>query len=122
MNSQLLYGKLNKDFEVRKVGSENVAKGTLYVPRSLSRAKKEEAKQKGYQTADYPQIEIWGSDAKMKYLTENVKKDDMILVEGLFKTGSYENKDKKKVYTAVVYVNDFEFEYKEKENFDDVEI
>lgn len=121
MNSIILTGKLKDDFKVQSVGDKKVAKGTLIVDKNMSKDKREEAKSKGYSTADFPQIEVWGSEAKINLLTQNVTKGDKLTVDGSFQTGSYE-KEGKKTYTTVINVSDFEIEFKKKENFDDIEI
>jgi single-strand DNA-binding protein len=121
MNSQILIGKTKDDFKINKVGdNNNVAKVVMIVPRRMSKEKKVEAESKGYPTADFPQIEIWGSDKKINMLNENVKKGDEIRVEGFIKTGSYNNKSGEKVYTTTINVNEFKFDFKSKETYDNI--
>ena len=122
MNTIVLNGKIKADFKIIKVGDTNVAKATMIIQRKMSKDKKVEAESKGYATADFPQIEIWGSDAKMNLLNDNVKKGDKILVEGYVKTDSYK-KGEKTVYTTSVQVNDFDFEFKPKgDRYDNIEL
>ena len=123
MNEVILTGRMKDDFKINKVGDKQVAKATLIVDRNLSKQKKEELKAKGQQTADFIPFEIWGSDARINMLNDNVKKGDKLLIDGSIVTGSYENKDKVKVFTTTVNVSEFEFEFKKKTgNFDDVEL
>ena len=123
MNSQILIGKIKDDFKINKVGdNNNVAKATMIVPRRMSKEKKVEAESKGYPTADFPQIEIWGSDKKMNMLSKNVKKGDKITVEGFIRTGSYDNRDGEKVYTTTISVNNFDFEFKPKETYENIDL
>ena len=121
MNSFTLNGKIKDDFKISKVGDSNVAKATMIIDRKMSKEKKEDAKSKGYPTADFPRIEIWGSDAKIALLNDNVKKGDKILVKGYYKTGSYTKGDKK-VYTTIINVTDFDIDFKPKTDFDNIDL
>ena len=116
MNNVIISGKLKDDFKVNAVGDKKVAKATLIVDRGMSKDKKDEAKAKGQSTADFPQIEIWGSEAKINFLTTNAKKGDKILVKGSMHTDSYNNKEGKKVYTTSINVSEFEVEFKKVES------
>lgn len=116
MNNITLHGKLMDDFKVQTVGQSSVAKATLIVDRGLYGDKKKEAQEKGYPTADFPKLELWGSEARINLLTNNVKKGDKLLVKGFIQTGSYE-KDGKKIYTTVINVQDFDFEFKQEEEY-----
>lgn len=122
MNNVILHGIMQDDFKVNKVGDKMVAKGTLRVDKKLTNAKKDEMKANGHPTSDFPQIVIWGSEARINLLTSNVVKGDKFLVQGYIETGSYVKADGTKAYTTIVNVQDFDFNFKEKENFDDKEI
>jgi len=115
MNNATFSGKMTRDFSVVKAGEKWVAKGTMTVSRGLFGDKLEEAKAKGFATADFPQIEIWGSEKGVKRISDSVKKGDAILVKGSISSGKY-TKDEKTIYTEVIVVSpqDVEFTYKEK--------
>lgn len=123
MNSITLSGTLMNDFEVREVGEKKVAKATLIVKKKISKAKREELESKGYPTADFPKLEVWGSSQKIEMLAHNVMKGDRLEVDAFMKTGKYENKEGKTVFTTVFDVSDFDFTFKPKEDeIDDLEI
>ena len=116
MNNITLQGTLFADLKIQQVGQKKVAKGTLSVAKNLFGDKKKEAKEKGYSLADYPQFEIWGSEKYINMINDNVKKDDKVTIKGSIQTGSYENKDKEKVYTTVINVSEIYYDFKEKED------
>lgn len=57
--------------------------------------------------SDFINCIAWGKSAET--IGNYFKKGDRILIEGRIQTGSYENKDGKKVYTTDVVVERFEF-------------
>lgn len=124
MNSFTLSGTLMNDFEVKEVGDKKVAKATLIVRKKISKAKKEELESKGYPTADFPKIEVWGSSQKIEMLAHNVMKGDRLECDAFMQTGKYQNKEGRTVYTTVFNVQDFDFTFKPKEDdaIDEMEI
>lgn len=80
---------------------------TIACERSMSKDKKEEAKSKGWPTADFPRCIFWGKSAEnvAKYFA----KGSMIAVQGSIQTGSYTNAEGAKIYTTDVNANHFEF-------------
>lgn len=48
-------------------------------------------------------------DKKAEVINNYFKKGSQILINGRIQTGSYDDKDGKKVYTTDVFVNDFDF-------------
>ena len=107
MNQTILIGRLVKDPEMRMTqGGTAVTKFTLAVDRSLSKEKKKEAEEKGYPTADFIPIEVWGKLAETcaKYLSKGKR----AAVQGNINTGSYE-KDGVRVYTTNVRANEVKF-------------
>lgn len=103
MNKVILTGRLTKDPEVRYLQGDDsicVARFTLAVDRYGK-------KQNGQQTADFIPCEVWRNQAEAvgKYLHKGMK----ICVEGHIKTGSYTDRDGRKVYTTDVVVNSWEF-------------
>ena len=100
MNLVCLCGRLTKDPEVRYTQSAEpmaIARYTL----AVDRRKKDE------NSADFISCVAFGKSAEFaeKYLHKGIK----ILVEGRIQTGSYTNKDGKKIYTTDVVVESTEF-------------
>ena len=110
MNKVILMGRLTKDPEVRYSQGENpvaIAKYSLAVDRRG-------AKKDGEQTADFINCTAFGKSGEFaeKYL----KKGTKVAIVGRLQTGSYTNKEGKKVYTMDVVVEEHEFaESKSKE-------
>jgi single-strand DNA-binding protein len=108
MNKVILIGRLTKDPEVRQItGADSfaVARYTL----AVDRFKKGEA--------DFINCVAFKKSAEFadKYLHKGMK----IAVTGHIQTGSYSNKEGKKVYTTEVAVEDHEFCEKKTEEPDD---
>lgn len=100
MNRVCLCGRLTKDPDVRYTqGAEPmaIARYTL----AVDRRKKDE------NSADFISCVAFGKSAEFaeKYLHKGIK----IAVEGRIRTGSYTNKDGKKIYTTDVVVESTEF-------------
>ncbi len=100
MNKVILIGRLVCDAEVRYTqGAEPmaIARYTL----AVDRRKKDE------NSADFISCVAFGKSAEFaeKYLHKGIK----IAVEGRIQTGSYTNKDGKKIYTTDVVVESTEF-------------
>lgn len=103
MNKVILMGRLTRDPDVRYGGSEAnkaVARYTLAVDR---RGRQEE----GLQTADFINCVAFGKSGEWaeKYLKRGTK----ITISGRIQTGSYTDRDGRKVYTTDVIVEDQEF-------------
>lgn len=99
MNVVMLIGQLTRDPEVRATtGNEpmTIARYTLAVDRRTKD-----------KTADFINCVAFGKNAEFaeKYLRQGTK----IAVEGRIQTGSYTNRDGKKVYTTDVVVEGHEF-------------
>lgn len=109
MNSITLWGRLVKDPLIRwvdiKDGQEKmcVARYTLAVNRQDSY----KAKGENVQTADFIPCVVFGKGAEMaeKYF----KKGMAIVINGKLETGSYTNKEGKKIFTMEVRVDRQEF-------------
>ncbi len=107
MNKVLLMGRLTRDPDVRYSGSSNneqlcIARYTLAVDRRF--AKRNNTDQ---QTADFISCVAFGSNGEFceKYLKQGSK----IAIEGRIQTGSYIDKDGRKIYTTEVVVENHEF-------------
>ena len=102
MNKVILMGRLTRDPEVKYSQGEKpmaVAKYTFAVDRRF--------KKKGEQTADFISCVCFGKPAEFAemHLHQGMK----IVVIGSWQTGSYTNKDGKKVYTNDCIVNEHYF-------------
>ena len=97
MNKVILMGRLTKDPEIR-TGNTQVARYTLAVDRRFSNSEEK---------TDFINIVAFGKSAEFaeKYLKKGMK----VLVTGRIQTGSYTDKDNKKVYTTDIVVEDQEF-------------
>lgn len=103
MNKVILMGRLTRDPDVRYGGSEAnkaVARYTLAVDR---RGRQED----GQQNADFISCVAFGRSGEWaeKYLHRGTK----ITISGRIQTGSYTDRDGRKVYTTDVIVEDQEF-------------
>lgn len=102
MNKVILMGRLTRDPEVRYGNGQNataVARYTLAVDRRFSR--------EGEAATDFIGCVAFGKSAEFaeKYFRQGTK----ILVTGRIQTGSYTNRDGRKVYTTDVVVEEQEF-------------
>lgn len=98
MNNVTLIGRLARDPEVKSTSNDNmVANFTLAVDRPMSKEK----------TADFIRIVCFGKTAELveRYLS----KGRQVGVQGQIQTGSYEDKDGRKVYTTDVVASRIEF-------------
>ncbi len=97
MNNTVLIGRLTKDPETRYSGETAVTTFTLAVDRPMSKDK----------TADFIRIVTFGKTAELceKYLA----KGRQIAIQGRINTGSYEDKDGRRVYTTDVVAERVKF-------------
>lgn len=103
MNKVILMGRLTRDPEIRYSQGDNpiaIARYSLAVNRRFKREGEE-------QTADFINCVVFGKGAEFaeNYLKQGTK----IVVCGRIQTGSYTNKEGKKVYTTEVVVEEHEF-------------
>lgn len=104
MNKVCIIGRLTADPELRYTQSQlPVCSGTVAVNRNITK----EQREAGAQTADFIRFIIFGKQAEVfqKYHF----KGSQVAFEGRIQTGSYEDKDGKKVYTTDVVVERFDF-------------
>lgn len=97
MNNVVLIGRLTKDPETRYSGEMAVTTFTLAVDRPMSKDK----------TADFIRIVTFGKTSELceKYLA----KGRQVAIQGRIQTGSYEDKDGKRVYTTDVIADRVQF-------------
>ena len=104
MNKVILMGRLTRDPDIRMSTGETtmtIARYTLAVDRRTKRTDNND------QTADFISCVAFGRAAEFaeKYLYQGMK----VLVTGHIQTGSYTNKDGRKVYTTDVMIEEQEF-------------
>ena len=109
MNKVILIGRLTKDPETRYSQGQNstcISRYSLAVDRQFKRD--------GDQAADFLNCVAFGKQGEFaeKYL----KKGTKIAVTGRLQTGSYTDRDGKKVYTTDVVVESHEFVESKKES------
>lgn len=102
MNKVVLMGRLTRDPEVRYTQGDNpmaIARYTLAVDRRFKR--------EGEATADFINCVAFGKQAEFaeKYFRQGLK----VIVSGRIQTGSYTNKEGKKVYTTDVVIEEQDF-------------
>lgn len=103
MNKAILMGRLTRDPEIRySNGPEQTAVGrfTLAVDRRGQR-------QGNQQNADFIPCVAFGK--KAEFVEKYTHKGTKVIVEGEIRTGSYTNREGRKVYTTEIYVSDIEF-------------
>ena len=109
MNNVVLIGRLTKDPELRYIPNSGTAVSTftLAIDKQLSREKKQEMESRNQPTADFIRIVAWGKMAEncATYLA----KGRLVAIQGRIQTGSYDDKDGKRVYTTDVVANNVEF-------------
>lgn len=101
MNKVFLVGRLTRDPDLRYGASNNaVMRSSLAVDRQFTN-------QNGEREADFINIVAFGNRAETmkKYLT----KGSQIAISGRIQTGSYDDKDGKRVYTTDVVIDEFQF-------------
>ena len=100
MNLVVELGRLTRDPEVKNAGSTMVGRYRIAVDREY--AKKDDAQQ-----ADFFDCVVFGKNAETaeKYL----RKGSRVLVTGHLQSGSYTNREGKKVYTVEIVVDKQKF-------------
>lgn len=109
MNNVVLIGRLVRDPELRYLpnGGTAISNFTLAIDKGLSKDKKSEMESQNKPTADFIRIIAWGK------LGENccnyLVKGRLVGIQGRLQSGSYDDKDGKKVYTTDVVATNVEF-------------
>ena len=109
MNNVCLVGRLVRDPELRYIPNSGtpVSTFTLAVDRNLSKEKKAEMEAKNAPTADFIRVVVWGKQGEN--CANFLGKGRLVEVNGRLQTGSYDDKDGKKVYTTDVVANQVGF-------------
>ena len=94
MNKAVIVGRLVRDPDVRALNDgKTVSKFTVAVDRRFKN-------KNGEKEADFIPVVVFGKSAE--FVAEYVKKGNMVSVAGRITTGSYDNKEGKKVYTTEI--------------------
>lgn len=108
MNSTQLIGRLVNEPEMRFTqGGLAIMNLTMAVDRPLSREKREERKQKGETTADFPRVVLMGKTAELA--AQYLKKGEQFSVSGRIRTSSYENAEGKMTYVTDIVCDRLQF-------------
>lgn len=108
MNNVILMGRLTRNPELKYTGTNRaVVNFSIAVDKDLSREKRQEMESKNQPTADFINIVAW--DRLAENINKFTEKGKRVLVTGRIQTGSYDDKDGKRVYTTDVYANNIEF-------------
>ena len=101
MNCVAIVGRLTRDPDVRYTNSGlSVARFTVAVDRRVK-------KESNQQNADFPSVVAFGKTAE--FIEQHFGKGMKIGITGRLQTGSYEDRDGKKVYTTDVVAENVEF-------------
>ena len=101
MNRIILTGNLTKEVELR------------YTPKNLAVAHFTIAVKRDSNNTDFLNCIAYGNQAEL--ITKYLDKGNKVGIDGRIQTGSYENKDGKKVYTTDIVVEKVEFLSKKEE-------
>lgn len=96
MNKVILTGNLTKEVELRYT-TKNIAVAHFTI--AVNRDKKDES--------DFLNCVAYGNQAEL--ITKYLDKGSRVGIDGHIQTGSYENKEGKKVYTTDIIVDKVEF-------------
>lgn len=108
INRAILLGRITKDLEVRMTTSGTaVLRFTIAVDRMP-------AKQGGEKQTDFINCVAFGKRAD--FINQYFGKGRLILIEGNIKTGSYEDKNDRTVYTTDVIIDNVSFTGEKSEN------
>lgn len=100
MNKVQLIGRLTRDIEIVNFGDKQKASFTIAVQRNYKNTQ-------GTYDSDFISCNAWAKTAEL--LAQYHSKGNQIAISGRIITGSYDDKDGKKVYTTDVVVEDFTF-------------
>lgn len=108
-NVVVLIGRLTRDPELKYIPHTGTAVSTftMAIDKNLSKDKKMEMESKNQPTADFIRIVVWGKQAESaaNYLT----KGKLVAIQGRIQSGSYDDKDGKRVFTTDVVASQVQF-------------
>lgn len=114
MNNAIIIGRAVREPELKySQAGLAITNVTVAVDRNMSKAKREEAEAQGQPTADFIRVVAFSHTAE--FIANYLGKGKMVAVNGRIQTGSYEDKDGKRVYTTDILANDIKIlEWKDK--------
>ena len=101
MNQISLVGRMVQNPELKTLQDGNcMTKFNIAIDRYLASSQKEEKKNEGKATADFPRITVWGKQAEncCKYLAKGA----MVSITGRVSTSVYENVEGENVYLTEI--------------------
>lgn len=115
MNNVSIIGRLTADPWIKTMDEgRTVTKFNVAIDRGYASEKREELKLDGKQTADFPQIVIWGKLAET--CGKILKKGRLIGVSGTIQTSTYDTAEGDTVYSTYVNGKSIKFlEFPDKE-------
>lgn len=108
MNNVNLIGRLTRDPELKylQTGTPNCT-FTIAIDRGMNKDKKEEVKSKGGQVADFIRIVVWNKQAEN--CANFLVKGRLVGISGRIQSGSFDDKDGKRVFTSDVVAQQVSF-------------
>lgn len=108
MNQVSLIGRLTADPTLKYLQTGTpVATFTIAVDKGLSKDKKQEMESKNQPTADFIRIVVWNKQAEN--CANFLVKGRLVGISGRIQSGSYEDKDGKRVFTTDVVAQQVSF-------------
>ena len=101
-------GRLSSDPDLKYLQTGTaVCKFTIAIDRGMNKDKKEEVKSKGGQVADFIRIVVWNKQAEN--CANFLVKGRLVGITGRIQSGSYDDKDGKRVFTTDVVAQQVSF-------------
>jgi len=109
MNQVSLIGRLTRDPELKYIPHSGtaVATFTLAVDKGLSKDKRQEMESKNQPTADFIRIVVWNKQAEN--CANFLVKGRLVGISGRIQSGSFDDKDGKRVFTTDVVAQQVSF-------------
>ena len=98
MNSVHLAGRISNKFEIREYGKGKEKTKTILFNVAVNRDENK---------ADFIPVKAFNRTAEL--VDEYFDKGDQIIIDGMIRTGSYENDDAETIYTLEIIANRLEF-------------
>ena len=102
MNTAVIMGRICNDIELKYTQSTNIA-----VARTTIAVNRRYVKQGEERKADFIPVVFWNKQAE--FVSKHFKKGSPILISGRIETGSYDDKDGKRVYTTEIIAETIDF-------------
>lgn len=102
MNTAVIMGRICNDIELKYTQSTNIA-----VARTTIAVNRRYVKQGEERKADFIPVVFWNKQAE--FVSKHFKKGSPILISGRIETGSYDDKDAKRVYTTEIIAETIDF-------------